>query len=177
MPTIALIGLRGAGKTAVGKELAKRLRGRFIDTDDLAVQAAGKSIAAIFADEGEAEFRRLEREAVRRAVADRPDVLSVGGGAILDPQNEAAIRAMATIVWLTAPPEILLARVQADAKSAATRPSLTASAPLEEMRQLLRDRSSIYQRLADHVIDTSAFGIEDVAHRIMKLTGEGERKS
>ena len=173
MATIALIGLRGSGKTAVGRELARLLGGGFLDTDELIVEAAGRTIAEIFAEKGEPEFRRLECEAVARAVAARPAVLSVGGGAVLDPQNASAIQSIATVVWLTAPPEVLLARIQADPSTAASRPPLTAAGPLEELQRLLRDRSSVYERLADQVIDTSALGVEDVARTMLRLTSDG----
>ncbi|MDO8629388.1 MAG: type I 3-dehydroquinate dehydratase, partial [Phycisphaerales bacterium] len=104
---VALVGFRGSGKTTVGRTLAEFLGGDCIDTDDLIVKAAGRTIADIFADEGEAGFRQREAEVIRWVVATPPAVLSVGGGAVLDERNVQALRSVAAIVWLTAPASVL----------------------------------------------------------------------
>ncbi|MCH7704691.1 MAG: shikimate kinase, partial [Planctomycetes bacterium] len=147
--TIALIGARGSGKTAVGKALASLLGGDHVDTDDLVVERAGQSIAAIFADHGEAAFRVLEVAAIARAVSLAPSVISVGGGAVVDQTNTARLRAIATVVWLTAPPEELDRRIQADAGSAAARPPLSDRCAIDETRELLAERTPSYEYAAD----------------------------
>ncbi|MCH8251926.1 MAG: shikimate kinase [Planctomycetes bacterium] len=164
--TIALIGARGSGKTAVGKALASLLGGDHVDTDDLVVERAGKSIAAIFADHGEAAFRALEVAAIARAVSLAPSVISVGGGAVVDQTNTARLRAIATVVWLTAPPEELDRRIQADAGSAAARPPLTEQCGIDEIRELLAERTPSYEYAADMRIDTTDKTLETVAAEI-----------
>ena len=164
--TIALIGARGSGKTAVGKALATLLGGDHVDTDDLVVERAGQSIAAIFADHGEAAFRVLEVAAIARAVSLAPSVISVGGGAVVDQTNTARLRAIATVVWLTARPEELNRRIQADARSADARPPLTDRCAIEETRELLAQRTPSYEHAADMRIDTMDKTPEAVAAQI-----------
>jgi len=153
--SIALIGLRGSGKTTVGRELAALLGGLCVDTDDLVVRHSGKSIDAIFEEEGEDGFRRRERDAVTRIITDPPAVISLGGGAVLDEENVRALRRVATLVWLTAPVEVLRQRIASDETSSESRPALTGLSGPEEVERLLRERSAFYERAADLVIDTS----------------------
>jgi len=153
-PTIALIGLRGCGKSVVGSELADLLGGECVDTDEFIVDQAGKSIAAIFAEEGEAGFRSREREAIRLAAANAPSVIAVGGGAIVDENNVRMLRQVSTLVWLTAPAEVLWQRIASDEASKGYRPPLTDRAGPDEVKHLLDERSPLYERAADLVIDT-----------------------
>ena len=153
--TIALIGLRGCGKSTVGRQLAELLGGECVDTDEVLVRLAGKSVAAIFADEGEAGFRRREREVIAQIVAAPPKVVSVGGGAVLDERNVEALRRVATLVWLTAPVEVLWQRVSADRNTVTSRPALTDRPGLKELEHLLAVRSAVYRRAADLIVDTA----------------------
>lgn len=153
-PSIALIGLRGCGKSVVGRELADLLGGECVDTDGFIVDQAGKTIATIFAEEGEAGFRSREHEAVKHAVANAPSVIAVGGGAIVDENNVRMLRQVATLVWLTAPAEVLWQRIVSDEASIGYRPPLTDRAGPEELEHLLDERSPLYERAADLVIDT-----------------------
>ena len=110
---VALVGFMGAGKSAVGRELAAALGIPFVDTDELVVAEAGP-IAAIFAERGEAGFRALEEDVVTAAIsaaADSPCVLALGGGAVLSEAVREALRSLPHVVWLAAPPEELWARV------------------------------------------------------------------
>lgn len=166
--TIALIGARGSGKTAVGKALASLLGGDHVDTDDLVVARAGKSIAAIFADHGEAAFRVLEVAAIVRAVSLAPSVISVGGGAVVDQTNTARLRAIATVVWLTAPPEDLNRRIQADARNVDARPPLTERCGIDETRELLAERTPSYEYAANMTVDTTDKMPETVAAEIVQ---------
>ncbi len=154
--SIALIGMRCCGKTSVGRALAS-LRGMdLVDTDRLICEATGRSIAQIFDLEGEAGFRTHEREAVRRALELTPAVISVGGGAVLDARNVKALRKVSTIVWLTAPAEVLWQRMKGDATTVDSRPPLTTRPGLDEVTHLLAKRQSYYEAAADCIVDASA---------------------
>jgi shikimate kinase len=165
--TVALIGLRGSGKSTVGQALADLLGGQCIDTDDLVVQVAGKSIAAIFEEEGEDGFRRREREAVRQVLADPPAVISLGGGVVLDQENVQALRKVAKLVWLTARADVLKRRIAADATSGESRPDLTDRGGPDEIEVLWRERSVFYERAADLIVDTSVETPPDIARNIL----------
>ncbi len=167
--SIALIGLRGSGKTTVGRELARRLGSNHIDTDEMIVAHAGVSIAAIFREQGEPHFRNLEREAIANLVSSPPHIISVGGGAVLDPANVAALREVAQIVWLTAPPSILWQRIESDPRTAADRPPLTTCGGRAGMAQLLIQREPLYRAAADLVVDTLDKSPEVVASEIVSL--------
>jgi shikimate kinase len=160
---IALIGFRGCGKTTVGREIAKLIGGTHVDTDEVIAERAGHLIADIFETEGEAGFRRREADVVAQVFASPPDVVSVGGGAVLDEANIATIRAAATVVWLTAPPEVLFERISADPSTDATRPPLTDRPGLDEVKRLLAERNPLYARMADHMVDTSGRAPDEVA--------------
>ena len=165
---IALIGFRGCGKTTVGRELAGLIGGTHVDTDELTTQQAGRSIAEIFATEGEAGFRRREAEVVAQVFASPPDVVSVGGGAVLGEANVTAIRAAATVVWLTAPAEVLWQRISADSSTDATRPPLTDQPGLDEVKRLLDERTPLYSRVSDHKVDTTGRTPREVATEVSR---------
>src|SRR4029450_11577582 len=110
--TVALVGLMGAGKSAIGKRLALRLGLPFIDADDEIERAAGCTIAEFFERFGESEFRPGERRVISRLLDGRPHVLSTGGGAYMDPETRAVMRARALTVWLRADLEVLFDRVK-----------------------------------------------------------------
>src|SRR5437867_10183399 len=105
MGVIVLTGFMGTGKSEVGRRLARRLGRAFVDTDAMVEARAGKPVAAVFTDEGEPAFRRLERDAVADAAASGEAVVAVGGGAVLDPVNVATLRAAGVVICLTARPE------------------------------------------------------------------------
>lgn len=160
--TIVLAGFMGTGKSSVGRRLAARLGREFVDTDALIERDAGTSITRIFADRGEAEFRALEKQAVTVAVGEEGRVVAVGGGAILDGENLAAMKAAGPVVCLTAPPEIVLARVAHDTG----RPLLQGPQPLETIRGLMAERADAYAR-ADVTIDTSDLTPDEVVKRLL----------
>jgi len=165
---IALIGPRGCGKTTVGRILARLLGGECVDTDELVAGRAGRSIAEIFANEGEADFRRRESKAIREVVQATPAVISVGGGAVLHQQNLDALRAVAILVWLTAPAEVLYQRISTDLATANSRPPLTQQSGVEEVRRLLAERSPNYQRAADLQIETVDRDPREIAEEIVR---------
>ena len=100
--TVALVGMMGAGKTSIGKRLAARLEVGFCDADHQIEKAADMSVAEIFAKYGEPEFRRLERSVISRLLGETPHVLATGGGAYMDDETRAAMRASAFTIWLKA---------------------------------------------------------------------------
>lgn len=173
--SIALIGLRGCGKSTVGRELAKLLGGECLDTDGLVGARAGKTIAAVFAEEGEAGFRRREREVIEEITANPPAVISVGGGAILDDRNVGALRRVAVVVWLTAPVDVLWHRVSADDANTTSRPPLTDTPGQAEIELLLDQRSPLYRRAADLAIDTERMDPRQVAHEVLTRLGRADR--
>ena len=169
--TIVLAGFMGTGKSSVGRRLAARLGREFVDTDALIERDAGTSITRIFADRGEAEFRAREKRAVAVAVGEDGRVVAVGGGAILDGENLAAMKAGGPVVCLTARPEIVLARVAHDTG----RPLLQGPQPLETIRGLMAERADAYAQ-ADVTIDTSDLTPDEVVERLLStLADEGFR--
>lgn len=169
--TIVLAGFMGTGKSSVGRRLAARLGREFVDTDALIEQEAGTSITRIFADQGEAEFRAREKRAVAVAVGEDGRVVAVGGGAILDRENLAAMKAGGPVVCLTARPEIVLARVAHDTG----RPLLQGPQRLETIRGLMAERADAYARV-DVTIDTSDLTPDElVEHLLNALADAGFR--
>ena len=164
---IVLIGYRGSGKTTVGKLLAARLDWTLVDTDTLVEADAGVSIAEIFATEGEAAFRQRENGVIRRVARGGRQVISVGGGAIVCEENVRRLRACGTVIWLVGRPEVLWERIRADRQTAATRPNLTGTGGLEEVRRVLAARHAAYESAADFSVETDHHVPADVADRIL----------
>jgi shikimate kinase len=164
---VVLIGHRGAGKTTVGRALARHLGREFHDTDDAIQAGAGRSIAEIFQQEGEAAFRELECDAIRRAVARPAGVISVGGGALLRPANRDLLRAAGVCVWLRASVEEHCRRLAADPRSATLRPRLTdAPAAGAELEQLLAQREPLYAAIAAVTIQTDGRSVDTIVAEI-----------
>jgi shikimate kinase len=163
---IVLIGYRGSGKTSIGKRLAVLRQMSFVDTDALIIETAGRTIKEIFATEGEPGFRDRESAAIQEISQRQNAVIAVGGGAILRPENVAALKKIGRIIWLQADPETLHARILADAATFATRPNLTAAGGLEEIRALLETRLPLYASAADTTLDISAISIEEAANQL-----------
>lgn len=151
---IFLIGYRGTGKSTVARELAARLGYDWIDADEIIEQQAGKSIAAIFSDEGEPAFRDLEAEVVAEVARRQRTVAALGGGAVLRDANRAIIRAAGPIVWLTASVDTILERVAADNSTASRRPQLSVGGGRAEVETLLAARTPLYRECATLVVDT-----------------------
>ncbi len=147
--TIVLVGLMGAGKSCVGRRLAKMLGLPFVDADDEIEEAAGCSIPEIFELYGEAEFRDGERRVMARLLDGGPQVLATGGGAFLNPETRATIRERGISVWLRADLETLLARTS----RRTDRPLLRNGDPRETLSALIEERYPIYAK-ADITVDT-----------------------
>jgi len=125
---LILIGYRGTGKTTVGRLLAEKLDWAFVDADDEVQRRAGKTIAQIFADQGESAFRDVEEQVVMDLVQRSEHIVSLGGGAILRENNRRAICAAGSAIWLTASPETIHARLQSDSATAERRSSTVVTA-------------------------------------------------
>ncbi len=164
---LVLIGYRGTGQSTIGRLLAARLGWEFVDCDEWIEAAAGQSIAAIFAAEGESGFREREAAAIRAACS-RPDrVIATGGGAVLRADNRQQLRQQSLIVWLLARPETILRRLTADPTSTQRRPALTDQPALLEIHTLLEQRRPLYESLADIRIDTDDLSPEAAVDAIL----------
>jgi XRE family aerobic/anaerobic benzoate catabolism transcriptional regulator len=162
---IALLGVRGAGKSAVGASLARKLDMRFIEVDQEIEAAAGLPLGDVFALHGEAYYRRVEREVLTRLLAEpTPAVLATGGSIVNDPTNYALLRARARTIWLRATPEDHWNRVVAQGDQ---RPMAENPHAFEELRALLAARGKLYAR-ADHTVDTSDRTIGQVVAEIVR---------
>jgi len=165
---LVLVGLMGAGKTAVGECCAELLGRAFLDTDQLVEANTRMGVADIFEHHGEQQFRILERDAVADACASPvPLVIACGGGAVLDAENRRRLRASGVVVWLQAPPAVLSARVTADAS--ADRPLLAGSAAATTTLERLRaQREPAYVAAAHLSVDTEGQTVDDVAARVVE---------
>ncbi|MBX6377085.1 MAG: 3-dehydroquinate synthase, partial [Clostridia bacterium] len=162
---VVLVGFMGSGKTTVGRILAERLGARFVDTDALVEEMAGKPIAALFAEDGEEAFRRLEAEAVRRVAVEGGQVIATGGGVPVDPANVERLAAKGVLVFLEASPASVLARLGPDATGG--RPLLAGGDAGERARSLLEARRPAYAR-ADGLVATDGVPPDAVAERILR---------
>lgn len=142
LPNLYLIGFMGTGKSSVGREVARQLHMRFIDSDWAIEQQAGKSITEIFADEGEAHFRRLEREFIENGHPETGCVISCGGGLPLQPGMPERLKALGVVICLFAPAEAILERTRQNDR----RPLLQVEDPAARIRALLAEREPIYMR-------------------------------
>jgi shikimate kinase len=167
-PNLVLIGYRATGKTSVGVRLAEVLQRPFVDLDQVLVREAGRPIADIVAQGGWAEFRRLERELVARYRDVRGLVLATGGGVVLDPNNVAALRENGIIIWLTADPAVIQARLAQDEPRDANRPSLTGGDTIREVEAVAEARAPLYQAAAQISIDTTHRSVGQVVKLVLE---------
>jgi shikimate kinase len=149
----------GAGKTSVGKVLAKRLHKSFLDADHVLVERTGVKIPIIFEVEGETGFRARESAVITELSARRDIVLATGGGAVLNPANRAALRDTGTVVYLRAAPEELWRRTKHDKN----RPLLQNGDPLATLHCLYQERDPLYRESAHLVVDTGSQSIARLA--------------
>jgi shikimate kinase len=165
---LTLIGYRATGKTTLAQILAERLGWRWIDADVEIERRAGKTIAQIFAEEGEPGFRDREAAVIDDLCRSDRLVLAAGGGAPLREANRTTLRAAGKVVWLTARPETIHHRMTADPSTASRRPNLTAHDPLDEIIRLLAAREPLYRQTADLTIDTENRPPDDLADEILQ---------
>jgi shikimate kinase len=155
--SIVLVGMMGAGKSSVGRKLAGKLALAFVDADNEIEAAAGMSIPDIFETRGEAEFRAGEARVIARLLETGPQVLATGGGAFMNPDTRAAIRAKGISVWLRADFDVLMKRI----KRRGDRPMLKTDDPGATLRKLIDDRYPVYAE-ADLTVDS-----RDVLHEVI----------
>lgn len=171
---IVLIGYRGTGKSTVGRIVAERLGRAFVDCDRVIEARSGRAIRDLFAESGEPAFRDLEEQTLAELTDDFPAaVLATGGGAILRESNRRRLREFGFVAWLTADPEELADRLEADPTSLAGRPALTSAGTLAEIEHVLASRSPLYSQTADVVIPTGGRTPDQVALAVIAARGPG----
>jgi shikimate kinase len=163
--SLVLVGLMGAGKTSIGRRLARTLATPFADADDEIVAAAGMGIPDIFALYGEPRFRELERRVVARLLDQPPMILALGGGAFIDPGTRERIKEKGSSVCLRADLDTLVART---ARKKGSRPLLDQGDPRDILARLMDERYPIYA-LADYTVDTATEPHEAVVERILGI--------
>lgn len=146
---IYFVGMMGAGKTTIGRQLARRLKKRFVDCDQEIEARTGVRIPVIFEIEGEAGFRRRESQVLHALSEERDLVLATGGGAVLDPQNRKRLAETGLVIYLCVQPEELFARTRHDRN----RPLLQVADPLSKIRELHEQRDPLYREIADIVME------------------------
>jgi shikimate kinase len=170
---IFLIGARGAGKTTVAQALAERLGWNWIDADHQLVQRLGKTIQAIFREEGEASFRDKEATLLSELCGLARHVIATGGGVVLRPDNRQRLCSAGTVIWLTADPLTLWQRLQADPRTSEQRPDL-GSGGLAEMENVLFQREMLYRACAHRTIWTAGRTPEAIVAEIMAYMAAAE---
>lgn len=163
---VFLVGYRGTGKSTVARLLAKRSGWQAIDADDAIELAAGKTIAEIFAEQGEPHFRELEQRVVFDLCGRDRTIVALGGGAVLREWTRERLVESGPVVWLTASAETLVKRIANDDTSAERRPSLTDLPPEEEVRRLLTDRGPVYRACATLEVSTENRSPIEIADEI-----------
>ena len=158
-----LVGMMGAGKTTVGRLLARRLKLRFFDCDHEIEHRCGVKVPLIFDIEGEAGFRARETQVLAELTALEGVVLATGGGAVLSEANRRRLAAGGTVIYLCAQPEDLYERVRQDRN----RPLLATADPLGRLRQLYVQRDPLYREVADLVVDTGRQSVQSLARTLV----------
>lgn len=163
--SVFLVGMMGAGKTSVGKVLAKRFGKAFHDSDHVIEERTGVKIPVIFEIEGEPGFRARESAAIDELSALTNIVLATGGGAVLDPDNRAKLRERGTVVYLRAAVKDLVHRTRHDRN----RPLLQATDPRARLTELYEQRDPLYREVAHIVIDTGSQSLSSLVGRLEAL--------
>ena len=152
------------GKSAVGRNLARKLHRRFVDLDALIEKTEGRNVRDIFAEKGESYFRRLEKQALEQILSQQSQIIATGGGIILDEDNLTLLRQKSLLIGLTASTDVLVSRVGKNSK----RPLLKGVDVRARIEELLQQRQSRYAE-ADVIIDTSGLTINQVVEKILKV--------
>ena len=167
MRNIYLTSFIGTGKTSVGREIALMLDLKFIDLDELIVKNEGRSINDVFAKNGEPYFRKIEKETLKEVSQGAGQVVSCGGGIVIDPENITIMKQSGRYIALTARPEVIFERVKKETQ----RPLLNTANPLARIKELLAIRKPYYDQ-AEFVIDTSDISVQEVAEKVLKLIND-----
>ena len=168
--SIALIGFMATGKSTIGKALKDRLGKdyKFIETDQIIIEIAGKSIPRIFAEDGEARFRDYEVEACKRAARLSKSIISCGGGVVLNKENIETLKQTCHMILLTATPEVIYRRAMGEGKE--NRPIINKEEPFKEIKKVLQYREPYYKSSAEIIIDTSEKSVERIVEEILTQT-------
>ena len=162
-----LIGYRGSGKTTLARSLACQLNMPLADTDNLVEELAGKTIARIFADAGELDFRDRESDAIAAVISRNvPHIVSLGGGAILREANRKLIISSGWTAWLTATPEELAKRIAGDPLTQLNRPALSQLGVLGEISTILEKRAPYYSETANAIYNTDKLSLEQLTTQV-----------
>src|SRR4051812_40417678 len=161
--SLVLVGMMGAGKSSIGRKLAQRLNLHFVDADGEIEQAAGMTISEIFSTHGEPYFRAGEARVIARLLDGGPQVLATGGGAFMNADTRAAIRAKGISVWLRATLEVLNRRI----KRRGDRPLLKNADPVETLRKLIEERDPVYAE-ADITVESRDVPHETIVDEILE---------
>lgn len=170
--TIALIGYRGTGKTTVAQHLALLLGYDWVDADVEVELAAGKSIAAIFTDDGEPAFRTLESQVLKQLCHRERCVLALGGGVVLAKANREMLKQCREVVWLKASAKTVEQRLAGDSTTSQRRPNLTNHGGRTEIEALLAQREPIYRACATLEVDTDGRTPTEIAEQIVAKIGD-----
>lgn len=166
---IFLVGSMGAGKSTIGKQLAKTLRKEFLDSDNEIEKRTGVDVAYIFDVEGEDGFRKRERLVIEELTEERDVVLATGGGVILDADNRARLVSRGFVVYLFAPIDLLVERTSRDRN----RPLLSDGNPRDRLKELIEERDPLYRQVADLVMETdersTRLVVKDLLRQIEEL--------
>jgi shikimate kinase len=157
-----LVGMMGAGKTSIGRQLAKRLQRRFVDVDHEIEAQTGVRIPTIFEIEGEAGFREREAQAIATLTGQADLVLATGGGAVLREANRQCLKDSGVVVYLRVPPQTLYERTRHDRN----RPLLQVENPLKRIEELYALRDPLYREVADIIMDSGNCSVASLARRI-----------
>jgi len=165
---LVLVGMMGAGKSSVGRLLARRLDRELFDSDEMVEQRTGRTVREIWNEEGEAAFRELEAAVLVDALAaDEPSIIAAAGGVVMSEANRIALKgAEAHVVWLLADVDLLLNRV----RNGMHRPLLDDD-PEGTLRQMYEQRSDLYQDVADAIVSVDHRSVNDVAGAVLRCAG------
>lgn len=163
---ISLIGLPGGGKSTVGRQLAKRLNARFVDSDTVVEERIGMPIRSFFEQQGEEAFRDLEEQVIDELTSagqQQALVIATGGGAVLRPANRQRLRDRSTVIYLRSTPEELFRRLRHDTQ----RPLLQVNDPQGRLRELFEQRHPLYEETAHYAVDTGRPSVATLINMIM----------
>jgi shikimate kinase len=161
---VYLVGLMGAGKTTIGRALAKRLDLGFVDSDRVVEERTGVSIPTVFEIEGEDGFRKREAQVIADLAQARGLVVATGGGAVLRPENRSNMRGNGFVVYLNVPPHLLWERTRHDKN----RPLLKVANPMNRLRELYVERDPYYREVADLIVDGSRMKTQGILQLLVK---------
>jgi len=174
--SVYLIGGRAVGKSSIGAKLARKLGYEFLDTDTLITDGCGCSVAEIVSCKGWEAFREYEKRVLCQLIPKKSCVVATGGGAILHRELWQDVKKKAKVVWLTAEPAVLCARIAGDQYSLLQRPSLTGKDICQELEDVLAERNPLYLETADCIIDTAKTTIDETVQAIAQFYGAIEKE-